>query len=128
MKAVYDGDSGDARAKLLPVVMQIVDMLDGLALALDLAAARTGADVDNGDKAQDAMQRYNMDFHRYRDRLLRSKEYVKASRYDKTVRTVWEASLASLRGIEEHDPDIRPIELLALLALLDRTNIQTELF
>ncbi|KAK3615511.1 hypothetical protein LTR22_027404, partial [Elasticomyces elasticus] len=74
------------------------------------------------------MQRYIADFQRYQDRLLRSEEYVEASQYDKTVWTVWKASLTSLRAIEERDSNIRPVELLALLTLLDRANIQTELF
>ncbi|KAK5687748.1 hypothetical protein LTS10_001888 [Elasticomyces elasticus] len=103
-------------------------MLDRLALAVDLAAVRISSDVDEGSSAQDAMQRYIADFQRYQDRLLRSEEYVEASQYDKTVWTVWKASLTSLRTIEERDSNIRPVELLALLTLLDRANIQTELF
>ncbi|KAK6427935.1 hypothetical protein LTR95_015930 [Oleoguttula sp. CCFEE 5521] len=102
-------DSRSASDELLSITTQVVNTLDRLALAVDLAGARIGSNMDE-------------------DRLLRSREYIEATEYDQTVWTVWEASLASLHEVEQRDTSIRPIDFLALLTCLDRANIQTEMF
>ena len=127
LKAV-DKERESASEELLDLSKRIVDILDRLPLAVDLAMARIGSDVDDSDEAQGAMRRYLADFQGHQDRLLQSNEYIAASQYDQTVWTVWEASLTSLRGIEDGQQDIRPVAFLTLLTLLDRANIQTELF
>ncbi|KAK6423769.1 hypothetical protein LTR95_016472, partial [Oleoguttula sp. CCFEE 5521] len=121
-------DSRSASAELLSTTTDVVNTLDRLALAVDLAGARIASDVDEGAKAHDAMQRYLADFQHHQDRLLRSREYVEATEYDQTVWMVWEASLASLREVKERDTNVRPIDFLALLTCLDRANIQMEIF
>ncbi|KAK4893436.1 hypothetical protein LTR49_028489, partial [Elasticomyces elasticus] len=71
-----DEDRSSASGELLTLSTRIVDMLDRLNLAVDLAAARIGSDVDNSDEVQGAMHRYLTDFQRHQDRLLQSREYV----------------------------------------------------
>ncbi|KAK3616048.1 hypothetical protein LTR22_027199 [Elasticomyces elasticus] len=127
LKAV-DEDGSSASEELPALSTRIVDMLDRLALAIDLAAARIGSDVDRGDEVRVAMHRYLTDFQRHQDKLLQSKEFNEASHYDQTVWTVWEASLASLRSIEDRESLIQPVAFLTLLTFLDRANIRTELF
>jgi hypothetical protein len=48
--------------------------------------------------------------------------------YKKTVWTAWETSLASLREVENSQPDTYPVQLLSFVTLLDRANVQDELF
>ncbi|KAK4899877.1 hypothetical protein LTR49_027554 [Elasticomyces elasticus] len=127
LKAI-DEDRSSAGEELLALSTRIVDMLDRLALAVDLAAARIGSDVDDSHEAYGAMHRYLSDFQQHQERLLKSKEFIEASHYDRTVWTVWEASLASLRSIEDRESLIQPVAFLTLLTFLDRANIQTELF
>jgi hypothetical protein len=50
------------------------------------------------------------------------------STYKKTVWTAWETSLSSLRKIEDSQPDIYPVQLLSFATMLDRANVQDELF
>ncbi|OQO05467.1 hypothetical protein B0A48_09236 [Cryoendolithus antarcticus] len=121
-------DLQSAGDELPSITTQLVNTLDRLALTVDLAGARIGSDVDEGAQAHDAMQRYLTDVQHHRDRLLQSREYTEATEYDQTVWTVWEASLVSLRDVEERDTSIRPIDFWALLTCLDRANIQTEMF
>ncbi|KAK4902406.1 hypothetical protein LTR49_027070 [Elasticomyces elasticus] len=123
-----DEDRSSASEELLALSTRIVDMLDRLALAVDLAAARIGSEVDDSDEAHGGMHRYLSDFQQHQERLLKSKELIEASHYDRTVWTVWEASLASLRSIEDRESLIQPIAFLTLLTFLDRVKIQTELF
>ncbi|OQN96102.1 hypothetical protein B0A48_18348 [Cryoendolithus antarcticus] len=125
---VVSENSQSASEELLSTTTQIVNTLDRLALAVDLAGARIGSDVDEGAEVHDAMQCYLADFQRHKDRLLRSREYVEATGHDQTIWTVWEASLTSLRDVEKRDTSIHPIDFLALLTCLDRANIQTEMF
>ncbi|KAK3613168.1 hypothetical protein LTR56_028036 [Elasticomyces elasticus] len=110
-----DEDRSSASEELLALSTRIVDMLDRLALALDLAAARIGSDVDGGNETHSTMHRYLTDFQRHPDKLLQSKEFVEAAHYDQTVWTVWEASLTSLRSIEDRESFIQPVAFLTLL-------------
>jgi tetratricopeptide (TPR) repeat protein len=116
---------GDGR---LTLVEKITECLDRLALAMDLAGARIRADVENGDDLATALRQYIADYRRSQDRLLRDEEFARISLYKKTVWTAWETSLASLREVEDSQPDIYPIQLLSFLTLLDRANVQDELF
>ncbi|KAK3613407.1 hypothetical protein LTR56_027903 [Elasticomyces elasticus] len=103
-----DEDRSSASEELLALSTRIVDMLDRLALAFDMAAARSGSDVDGGNETHSAMHRYLTDFQRHQDKLLQSKEFVEAAHYDQTV---WS-----------------PVAFLTLLTFLNLANIQTELF
>ncbi|KAK3613969.1 hypothetical protein LTR22_027940 [Elasticomyces elasticus] len=123
-----DEDRSSASEELLALSTRIVDMLDRLALAFDMAAARSGSDVDGGNETHSAMHRYLTDFQRHQDKLLQSKEFVEAAHYDQTVWSVWEASLTSLRSIEDRESLIQPVAFLTLLTFLNLANIQTELF
>jgi tetratricopeptide (TPR) repeat protein len=112
----------------LALVEEITECLDRLALAMDLAGARVRADMENGDELATALQQYIADYKRSKDRLLRDEEFARVSTYKKTVWTAWETSLASLRQVENSQPDICPVQLLSFVTLLDRANVQDELF
>ncbi|GAB7328586.1 hypothetical protein MBLNU13_g00533t2 [Cladosporium sp. NU13] len=112
----------------LALVEEITECLDRLALAMDLAGARVWADVENGDDMATALRQYIDDYKRSRDRLLRDEEFARISLYKKTVWTAWETSLSSLREAEDSQPDTYPVQLLSFLTLLDRANVQNELF
>jgi hypothetical protein len=112
----------------LALVEEITECLDRLALAMDLAGARIRADVEHGDDLVIALRQYIADYRRSQDRLLRDEEFARISLYKKTVCTAWETSLASLREVEDSQPDIYPVQLLSFMTLLDRANVQDELF
>lgn len=112
----------------LALVEEIAECLDRLALAMDLAGARVRAVVGNGDDMASALRQYIADYRRSQDRLLRDEEFARISSYKKTVWTAWETSLTSLRQIEDSQPDIYPVQLLKFMTLLDRANVQDELF
>jgi tetratricopeptide (TPR) repeat protein len=110
------------------LVEEITECLDRLALAIDLAGARVQVDVENGDDLATALRQYLTDYRRYQGKLLRDEEFAQVSAYKKTVWTAWETSLASLRKVEDSQPDIYPIQLLSFATMLDRANVQDELF
>jgi tetratricopeptide (TPR) repeat protein len=110
------------------LVEEITECLDRLALAIDLAGARVQADFENGDDLATALRQYLTDYRRYQGKLLRDEEFAQASAYKKTVWTAWETSLSSLQKIEDSQPDIYPIQLLTFATMLDRANVQDELF
>jgi hypothetical protein len=110
------------------LVEEITECLDRLALAMDLAGARVRADVKNGDDLANALRQYIADYRRSQDKLLRDESFSRISLYKKTMWTAWETSLASLREVEDSYHDIYPIQLLSFVTLLDRTNVQDELF
>jgi tetratricopeptide (TPR) repeat protein len=112
----------------LALVEEITECLDRLALAIDLAGARVQVDVENGDDLATALRQYLTDYRRYQGKLLRDEEFARVSTYKKTVWTAWETSLSSLRKIEDSQPDIYPIQLLSFVTMLDRANVQDELF
>jgi len=112
----------------LALVKEITERLDRLALAMDLAGARVQADVENGDDMGTALRQYIADYRRSRDRLLRDEEFAQIGLYKKTVWTAWDTSLASLGKIEDRQIDIYPVQLLSFVTLLDRANVQDELF
>jgi tetratricopeptide (TPR) repeat protein len=112
----------------LTLIEEITECLDRLALAMDLAGARVRADVENGVDLATALRRYLTDYRRYQGKLLRDEEFSRVSAYKKTVWTAWETSLSSLRKIEDSQPDIYPVQLLSFATMLDRANVQDELF
>jgi tetratricopeptide (TPR) repeat protein len=112
----------------LALVEEIAECLDRLALAVDLAGARVRADVENGDDMATALRQYIADYKRSQDRLLRDEEFARINTYKKTVWTAWETSLASLREVEDRHSDTYPVQLLSFVTLLDRANVQAELF
>ena len=112
----------------LALVEEITEYLDRLALAMDLAGAQVQADVENGDDLATALRQYIADYKRSQDRLLRDEEFARRSLYKKTVWTAWETSLASLGEAEDRQADVYPVQLLSFVTLLDRANVQDELF
>jgi GTPase SAR1 family protein len=112
----------------LTLVEEITECLDRLALAMDLAGARVRADVENGVDLATALRQYLTDYRRHQGKLLRDEEFSRVSAYKKTVWTAWETSLASLQRVEDSQPDIYPIQLLNFATMLDRANVQDELF
>jgi len=112
----------------LALVEEITECLDRLALAIDLAGARVQVDVENGDDLATALRQYLTDYRRYQGKLLRDEEFARVSTYKKTVWTAWDTSLSSLRKIEDSQSDIYPIQLLSFATMLDRANVQDELF
>lgn len=112
----------------LDMIEEIIINLDRLALGIDLAGSRIRADVDQGDHLADALQQYLSDYQRHQDKLLRDEEFACMSTYKKTVWTAWETSLSSLRKVEKSQRNIYPIQLLRFVTLLNRANVQEELF
>jgi tetratricopeptide (TPR) repeat protein len=84
--------------------------------------------VKPGNDLRTALCQYLLDYRRNKDDLLRDDGFALASPYKKTVWTAWETSLASLRKHENGQANIYPIHLLRFLSLLDRSNVQDELF
>ncbi|KAM0691630.1 hypothetical protein Q7P36_007829 [Cladosporium allicinum] len=112
----------------LTLIEEITECLDRLALAMDLAGARVRADVENRVDLATALRQYLTDYRRYQGKLLRDEEFSRVSVYKKTVWTAWETSLSSLRKTEDSQPDIYPVQLLSFATMLDRANVQDELF
>ena len=112
----------------LALVEEITECLDRLALAMDLAGARVQVDVENGDDLATALRQYLTDYKRRQDELLQDDEFARTSTYKKTVWTAWETSLASLRELEDSQSNVYPVQLLSFVTLLNRTNVQDELF
>jgi hypothetical protein len=110
------------------LVEEITGCLDRLALPMDLAGARISVDVENWGDLDAALRQYLSDYRRNQDELLQDAEFATAGSYNKTVWTVWETSLSSLRKMEHDQSAIYPIKLRSFLALFDRTNVQDELF
>jgi tetratricopeptide (TPR) repeat protein len=110
------------------LIEEIAEILDRLALALDLAGARIKEDVKAGNDVRAALRQYLSDYRHNQDELLRDEDYSLASPYKKTVWTTWETSLASLRNLEQSRANIYPIHLLHFMTLLNRANVQEELF
>lgn len=111
------------------LLREISERLDRLPLPMYLAGCRILADIEESeDDLKTALYRYLSDFRCRQDELLRNSVYVNASQYDKTVCTVWDTSLASIKRKEVRKPEVYATELLRLLTMFDRSNIQDELF
>jgi hypothetical protein len=110
------------------LVEEVTECLDRLALAMDLAGALVQADVENGHDLATALHQYIADYRRSKDRLLRDEELSRMNLSKRTVRTVWETILASLREVEASHPHIYTVQLLSFATLLDQTSVQDEMF
>ena len=110
------------------LIEDITELLDRMPLAIDLAGARIRSDVENGNDTGDALRQYQRDYSKSRDQLLRDQYFAVSSSYQKTVWTVWETTLLSLRSHTSSHTRIYPIELMSFLTFLDRANIQDDLF
>ena len=117
-------DWGDVQT----LAKQVVQLLDRLPLAIDLAGARIRAEVQDGQDVKAAICQYLTDFERHQNKLFQNEDLALSSSYKKTVWTVWETSLSSVEAVEKNQPDISPIQFLRFITLLDRANIQHELF
>jgi hypothetical protein len=127
IKHVITGD--DTRALLDTTVQH----LDKLPLAIDLAGRRIrtfakpredrNGSVDEG-YLKDALRKYLNDLRLHRSKLFRDTGITWTPSYQKTIWTVWEGSLASLRRF----PQCHPEQLLSLMAQLRGITILTELF
>jgi hypothetical protein len=111
----------------------IVEKLDRLPLAIDLAGRRIHTEASSRAEPNGfihppffkrALLKYLSDLSSHRRELLKGTEITCTSPYQKTVWTVWETSLDSLRRFERYRPD----QLLHLMARLNGTCIQTALF
>lgn len=113
--------SHDAPADIRNLCSLIVYRLGYLALAIDLTGAYLGQDV-----AQKAtLEQYLINYDRHQDSLLRSEYFQGLSFYNKTVWTVWDATLEK---IQQRYPGLHAESLLAFLAHFNREMIQDELF
>jgi hypothetical protein len=108
------------------LIERITESLDRLALPMDLAGARISAHAETWGDLGFALSQYLEDYQQNQDRLLQDTEYAAATPYKKTVWTVWESTLSSLKAGER--TDTYPTQLLAFLTLFDRANVQDELF
>lgn len=107
----------------------IANRLGRLPLAIHLAESRILADMqDNADDLETALRQYLADHQSHQDQLLRDEGYVSASSSAKTVWTVWDTSLSSLKKDEERTPGVCATNLPTFLTLFDRSNVQDELF
>ena len=121
---MYQDEDGECKE----LIKEVAEMLDRLALAMDLAGARISANVEDGDDLRAALRQYLADYRQNRDRLLQDEQFASVGPYKKTVWTAWETSLASLSKFEESQTNIYPVHLLRFMTLLDRANVQDELF
>jgi hypothetical protein len=111
------------------LIEEVAKNLDRLALAMDLAGARISANVEDGDGfLKVVLRQYLADYWLNRDRPLRDEQFASVSPYETTVWTAWETGLASLRKLGESQTDICLVHLLDFMTLLDRSNVQDELF
>ena len=121
---VYRGENGECKE----LIEEVTERLDRLALAMDLAGARISTNVEDGNDLRAALRQYLSDYRHNQNTLLQDDEFAHTSQYKKTMWTAWETSLASLRKLEQSQPNIYPIHLLRFMTLLDRSNVQDELF
>ena len=104
----------------------IVERLGYLALAVDLAGAYIHEDFSHDSSNQEAaLKRYLANFGKHQDVLLQSDYFKGLSPYDKTVWTVWDTTLET---IKRRHPELRADLLLAFLARFNREIIHDQLF
>jgi tetratricopeptide (TPR) repeat protein len=110
---------GSASKDVQTICEEIVERLGYLALAIDLA----GATIDEKPDQEEALKQYLADYDTHRDELLQSAGFRDLSASQKTVWTVWDATLAKIKG---QYPDVRSV--LAFLAHFKHGFVQDELF
>jgi tetratricopeptide (TPR) repeat protein len=105
---------------------EVVDRLGYLALAVDLAGAYIHEDSSyNSSNQEDALERYLKKYGKHQDVLLQKDYFQGLSPYNKTVWTVWDTTLET---IKRRHPELRADLLLAFLSRFNREIIQDELF
>ncbi|KAM0701541.1 hypothetical protein Q7P35_009792 [Cladosporium inversicolor] len=118
---------------------KLVFRLHGIALALDLAGARIRDDMDNspsvdGSDAEgdvvDAIEQYLVDLEDHGKSSLSDPEHNAAKMCKKTIWTVWETVLSSLKRSEQRDPGSSgcTMHLLDLAVILGSTIVHDEIF
>lgn len=118
---------------------KLVNHLDGIALALDLAGARIRDDMETtidlhfestDDTAVAAIDQYFLDLGVHKRTMLSSLEHSAASSYKKTIWSVWGTVLSSLESSEERDAQASayPLQLLKLAVALGPTIVHREIF
>lgn len=118
---------------------KLVSHLDGIALALDLAGAQIQDDLDNRDdlrisSTEDtkaaAIDHYFLDLREHKKSILSDPEQMAANSYKKTIWTVWETVLSSLKRSGQRDAEhsVYPMQLLKLVAALGPSVVHRELF
>lgn len=113
--------------------------LDGIPLALDLAGARIRDDIDNipqvddsdaeGDVV-DAIGQYLVDLEEHAKSLLSDPDHIAAKTYKKTIWSVWETVLSSLKHSDQRDPGSVgcTMHLLKLAVVLGPPIVHHEIF
>jgi hypothetical protein len=112
----------NAPTGILAIAKSIAEALDYLPLALDLARAYV-ADVRRTETAEKALSTYLKDFQRHQDEILGDKFFAELTKYEKTVRVVWDTSFDTV-----HRKNSNSTAMLTLLSFLNREHIQEELF
>jgi tetratricopeptide (TPR) repeat protein len=110
---------GSASKDVQTICEKIVKRLGYLPLAIDLA----GATIDKKPDQEEALKQYLAYYNTHRDELLQSAAFRDLSASQKTVWTVWDATLAK---IKEQYPDVHSV--LAFLAHFKHGFVQDELF
>ncbi|TLD11474.1 hypothetical protein E2P81_ATG10122 [Venturia nashicola] len=132
-----DLEDMEAHGKLPPLLEELSNLLDGIALAIDLAGIRIRNDmnsrhelhtVDANDAAVSAIERYFIDFDKHKRSILRENNAV--GPYKKTIWTVWETVLCALERFKQSyaDTEAFPLQLLKLAALLTPNVMHREVF
>ncbi|KAK1976078.1 hypothetical protein LZ30DRAFT_806571 [Colletotrichum cereale] len=114
-------DADSASKEIQHCCNEVVQKLGCLALAIDLAGAYIGIEA----APQDALTQYLTDYDRHHGELLKMDEFRGLRPTDKTVWTVWDATLEKIR--KEHT-SVRPDFLLTLLAHFKGNIVQEEMF
>jgi len=132
-------DLSNASLNFTSRLEKLANRLDCMALALDLASARIWDDIDNRDIPDDidpegpaisAIEQYLVDLEVHAKTVLSDSELNATSAYKKTIWSVWETILSSLKRSEQADPEFRDctIQLLKLAVMLGPTIVHREIF
>jgi hypothetical protein len=132
-------DLDQTSPKVLSCLERLANKLDNIAIALDLASACNRDDIDNRLDPDDivtestavaAIEQYFVDLAEHKEGVLSDLEQNAANAYKKTVWTVWEAVLSSLKRSEQRDAaaGIYPMQSLGLAVVLGSTTVHHEVF
>lgn len=134
-----DLKAAETHEKLPHLLEELTNLLDGIALVIDLAGARIRNDmsgrhdlgiVDAHDAAVSAIERYFIEFDKHKRSILSDREYNDVSPYKKTIWTVWETVLSSLEQSKQRHADTKafPLQLLKLASFLTPNITHREVF
>jgi hypothetical protein len=132
-------DLDQTSPKVLSCLERLANKLDNIAIALDLASACNRDDIDNRLDPDDivtestavaAIEQYFVDLAEHKEGVLSDLEQNAANAYKKTVWTVWETVLSSLKRSEQRDAaaGIYPMQSLGLAVVLGSTTVHREVF